>query len=173
MQEITAADHRARVIVCGLCEHTSKTGAPVMRLNSTGFSREWMQHPWVREAMAEGWDRDLRASAIRRVFRSIMAKQDPHDVSRHLPSKELRDHWRSRAARYAAARDWQIGIVEKYGSLDGYVNGGRIDKPTDWKRGHAPAFADMQRASANRNLHMTLEGLSATSRRITGEHGND
>lgn len=42
--------------------------------------------------------------------------------------------------------------------------------PIDWKRGQRDGFREMQRNSPNPGLHMTREGLSALSRRITGEH---
>ena len=45
----------------------------------------------------------------------------------------------------------------------------RSEVKVDWRRGQRDAFEATQRESANQGMHMTWDGLSRISRRITGE----
>jgi hypothetical protein len=169
MEEIRKLKRQARVIVCGLEEWTDSDGVVRSTIRSGGWSRAYLDHQWVREADAEGWARDLRAYCIRKVFSSLLNKRPAFEPSDHMPSDGNRAYWRKSAARYAEAAKWQRDIIEKRGDMDAFLSRGRRDRGISWTRGSSKEFAAMQRRSASRGLHMTLEGLSDTSS-IASEH---
>jgi hypothetical protein len=87
-------------------------------------------------------------------------KPEPRKYGPKLSDEEL-------AQREAAHSE----MMANFRKFMGRCSTPKDEKPAvDWKAGQRTEFERMQRESPNRGMHMTLEGLSDTSRRITGEH---
>lgn len=98
------ADYNARCYVNGMRMHGR---SHKMEPASGEFSTRFASHPWCREAVIEGWGKELRSHLIMTVKRRIMAGV-PYDVIEDLmPPREWIDVAKRDAARYRSAFDWQ------------------------------------------------------------------
>ena len=168
------ADYIATVYVNGLVDEVLAGGELTGKRipNSGEWAPRFRGHPYVEQAEAEGWSRDLRAAVKAAVKARVMARRPYHEIDELMPPKEWVTHQRINAERYAKAAQWRREIIDQYGDVDAYLTrraGGRVQaKPL----GSAvrETFNQMQRASPNRGLHMSRDGeLSEVSKRITGE----
>lgn len=98
------AERLARCFVNGMRMH-GKTKQ--MEPDDGEFSPRFMAHPWVRESITEGWDRELRGHLIRVVKIMIMKKQRPDLINELMPDKDWVEERKKQAARFADAAKWQ------------------------------------------------------------------
>lgn len=98
------ADHRARCFVNGVRKHSvSGKFEPA----TAEFHNRFLSHPWVRDSIKEGWDRELRGHLILTCRRLLMSGDSLHDVESLMPSKSWVDYERVNAKRYRAAAEWR------------------------------------------------------------------
>jgi len=89
------ADFRARAFVNGLRRHEV---SGKMEPCAGEFSQRFMEHPWVRDSVMEGWGRELRSHLIQAVKLRIMRKLPYDDIASLMPPKE----WVLYAKEFAA-----------------------------------------------------------------------
>jgi hypothetical protein len=107
------ARYRARCIVNGMRKH-GKTGK--LEPDDQMFSELFLPHPWVRESISEGWDRELRQYLIHIVTLRIMQDKPTDVIEDLMPSRQWVDDAKHHAARYAAASAWQKeNLPESFG----------------------------------------------------------
>jgi hypothetical protein len=98
------ADHQARCFVNPVRKHGgSGKWEPV----GYEFAERFLVHPWVREAISEGWDKELRGVLINEVKHRIMHGQSYDSIDELMPPKKWVEDAKAFAARCAAAADWQ------------------------------------------------------------------
>ena len=111
------ADFRARAFVNGLRRHEV---SGKMEPCAGEFSQRFMEHPWVRDSVMEGWGRELRSHLIQTVKLRIMRKLPYDNIESLMPSKDWVDDARDFAAdcrRAAEAREklWpNTGLAVSY-----------------------------------------------------------
>lgn len=98
------ADWNARCFVNGMKRHDV---SGKMEPASGEFAAHFMRHPWVRESVAEGWDKELRSHLMLTVKRRIMMGQPHNDIDSLMPPKDWVDYAKHQAARCAAAAEFQ------------------------------------------------------------------
>lgn len=98
------AEYRARCFVNAMRRH-GRSG----KLEPVGweFAERFLPHPWVREAISEGWGKELRSHLISTVKHRIMDGADYSDLDSLMPPKEWVEYARFQAARYAKGAEWQ------------------------------------------------------------------
>jgi hypothetical protein len=111
------ADWNARCFVNGMKRH-GVTGK--MEPASGEFSSHFLRHPWVRDAVAEGWGKELRGHLILAVKRRIMMGQSHNDIDALMPPKEWVDYAKQQAARYAKAAEFQKANTPG-GDMSGWI----------------------------------------------------
>jgi hypothetical protein len=108
MLEPTMTPERARWLaqcfVCGTRRH-GKTGD--MQVANGEFSARFMPHPWVREAITEGWGNELRSFVTLVAQRRVMAGQPLDIIEDLMPPRKWVDDAKVEAARRATALEWQ------------------------------------------------------------------
>jgi len=100
------AEYRARCVVQGYERHeVSGNIEPI----SGSWSMRFLSHPWVRQAEAEGWSRDLRASCVFAAKQRIMLGVKPNDLNPEdvMPKTEYVEHWRNEARKAREAYEWR------------------------------------------------------------------
>ncbi|MDO9381853.1 MAG: hypothetical protein Q7T86_03225 [Hyphomicrobiaceae bacterium] len=131
---LSVADHIARSYVQGEKLYEVKGGKPDEREWQPvvgQFHERFHTHPWVREAISEGWDRDLRAHMVGAAKRILIeGKSLKGIIAGDLMPKdrEAIEHWRQQAARAKSAEEWRDKVIEQHGSVDAYLSktyGGR------------------------------------------------
>lgn len=156
------ADFRARVFANGMVDeikHGERTGRKV--IHTGHWSPHFMDHPWVQASEEEGWGRDLRMSVVHTVKRRIMAGQPYHDIDQVMPTKDLVEFWREKAAREREAAAWQEQHFIKHD--------GKQNEPRPLADATRAVFRNMQRSSPNRFHMKPLAELSEVSKRMSGE----
>ena len=116
------SDYRARCFVNGAARHDA-TGnwEPI-----TGqFHERFLSHPWVRESISEGWDRELRMHLIHTAKIAIMRKMPLPSVENLMPDKRWVEAAKIDADRYRKAAEWRkanrpetmsaIGMLKRFG----------------------------------------------------------
>jgi len=98
------ADWNARCFVNGMRRHGT-TGK--MEPAAGEFAPHFLRHPWVREAVAEGWGKELRSHLVLAVKRRIMLGLQHNDIDELMPPKEWVAAAKQQAARFAKAAEWQ------------------------------------------------------------------
>ena len=98
------ADYLARCFVNGTRMHgTSKKMEPA----SGEFAPRFANHPWCREAITEGWGKELRSHLVLTVKRRIMVGVPYGAIEDLMPPREWVDVAKRDAARYQSATQWQ------------------------------------------------------------------
>ena len=98
------ADRLARCFVNGMRLH-GKTQK--MEPDSGEFSQRFILHPWVRESITEGWDRELRGHLIRVVKIRLMKNERYDTINDLMPDKNWVEERKKQAARFGDAAKWQ------------------------------------------------------------------
>jgi hypothetical protein len=121
------ADYRARCFVYGMRRH-GITGK--MEPASGEFASRFATHPWCREAITEGWAKDLRSHLVMTVKRRIMLGKPYGIIEELMPNREWVDAAKQNAARYRSAAEWRNAT---YGKLDGeyFLRKLGINRPVD------------------------------------------
>lgn len=124
-----------------------------------------------------GYDGELLHRATDRVMKSATFWPKPAEVlavvteiaseryRHHVPEHAHSDLPRRTPEELRAVQEMVDGMKRIFAAR-------QVENPiadVDWIRGQRPGFEEMQRNSPNKGLHMTKEGLSALSKRITGE----
>jgi len=124
-----------------------------------------------------GYDGDLLHRATDRVMKTATFWPKPAEVLavvteiaadryRHLPAEHTHGDLPKRTPEeIQRAQEMVDGMKRIFAAR-------QVDNPVadvDWINGQRPGFEEMQRNSPNKGLHMTKAGLSALSKRITGE----
>lgn len=104
------ADFYARCYVNGMRMHSaSKKLEPA----HGEFSSRFITHPWARESISEGWDRELRSHLILKCKLAYMRKSNPGDVESLMPPRDWVDAAKHNAVRYRSAAEWQKANLPK------------------------------------------------------------
>lgn len=67
------ADYEARCWVQGAKRYKFPDGSYRVEPIVANFHQRFLDHPWVREAIAEGWDRELRGHIVPIVRKHLLA----------------------------------------------------------------------------------------------------
>lgn len=112
------ADYRARCFVNGAARH-AKTGKyePI----TANFHERFLSHPWVRESIAEGWDRELRMHLTRVAKLKYMRLEPVGDIEALMPDRKWIDQQKVDAERYRKAADWRKVNVPQTMSAEGML----------------------------------------------------
>ncbi len=114
------ADYMSRCFVNGLRRH-GKSGK--MEPASGEFSQRFLSHPWVRESVTEGWDKELRGHLIRTVKIRLMRDESYQAIEDLMPPRKWVDDAKHHAARYRSAADWQKKNLHKGYGLQSMLSG--------------------------------------------------
>ncbi len=132
----STADRLARAFVQGESE-IKVQGKDIWRPNAAQFHERFLTHPWVREAMSEGWDGDLRRHMVAKAKRILLAGIQVNADAVVTTSGTLQgvtagdlmpkerdtvDLWKFEAARNRSAAQWRDEVTEKYGSVDAFLS---------------------------------------------------
>ena len=98
------ADFRARCFVNGAARHAATGNFEPITAN---FHERFLSHPWVRDSIAEGWDRELRGHLVHVARLKLMRKEQLHDIEALMPDKKWVEQARTDAVRYRKAADWR------------------------------------------------------------------
>lgn len=120
---IAQADLDARFAVCGSV-HNAKTHRSEPA-SGDAWSDRFIEHPLVREAVADHWDQMLKNWLIHAIKGRIMRGESWSDVDSLMPpdqapsSREVSPlaYFRGRGKAYKAAAEWRAEAVAKYGSM--------------------------------------------------------
>lgn len=155
---IKKADYDARCWVQGSKRYRLNDGTYRTDPIVGNFHARFQEHPWVREAIAEGWDRDLRGHIVFAVRKHIMAGGHPAalTIESLMPPKEWIEAAKDQARRANEAEQWRKCIEAEYGSMENYFN------KTAGKRQHGAA-------SAAGVAKQVLAALSERSRAMSGD----
>ena len=107
------ADYRARCFVSGVRRH-GRSGK--MEPASGEFHERFLNHPWVRESIMEGWDRELRGHLAHACKVRVMRGERLGEIESLMPDQGWVAAAKHNAARYRAAQQWRD---ETYGKVDG------------------------------------------------------
>lgn len=112
------ADYRARCFVNGAARH-AKTGnfEPI----TGNFHERFLDHPWVRASIVEGWDRELRMHLIRVAKISYTRGLPVGDIEDLMPDKQWIEKAQKEAERYRKAGEWRNKNVPLNMDVDGML----------------------------------------------------
>ena len=106
MTEMTPAlaDFKARCFVNGAARH-AKTGnfEPI----TANFHERFLSHPWVRESITEGWDRELRMHLTHVARLKYMRGEPVGDIEALMPDGKWVEQQKIDAERYRKAAQWR------------------------------------------------------------------
>lgn len=138
---LSVADNIARSYVQGEKPYklngSKETDAPSWQPVVGQFHDRFHSHPWVREALAEGWDRDLRSHMVKAAKRMLIdGKSLKGVVAGDLMPKdrEAIELWRQQAARAKSAAEWREKVTAEHGSVDAYLSKANGGRTTTFKR---------------------------------------
>lgn len=98
------ADYLARNFVNGLRKH-GRSGK--MEPASGEFHERFLSHPWVRESITEGWDRELRGHLIHVCKIRLMSHEALGDIESLMPDASWVSSTKHDAERYRKAAQWR------------------------------------------------------------------
>ena len=112
------ADYKARCFVNGAARH-SKTGnyEPI----TANFHERFLSHPWVRESIAEGWDRELRIHMVHVAKIRLMRKEPIGEIETLMPDQKWIEQQKIDAVRYRKAAQWRKANVPETMSAEGML----------------------------------------------------
>lgn len=151
-------DYDARVYVNGLRRAQTPEGPGALTLATGEWAPRFRAHPWVIQAEAEGWGRELRQHCVGAVKQALAAGVSAPAIETVMPDRELIEHWRKNAKRYALAAEWRERMVDEYGSIEGFLERRR------------PGLARRRHLDGGKAIGDVARKLTPTSQRMTGEH---
>lgn len=98
------ADYRARCFVNGAARHAATGNFEPITAN---FHERFLTHPWVRDSIAEGWDRELRSHLTLAAKLRYMRGEPVGDIEALMPDRKWTDQARTDAVRYRKAAAWR------------------------------------------------------------------
>lgn len=98
------ADYLARCFVNGAARHAATGNFEPITAN---FHERFLSHPWVRDSIKEGWDRELRMHMTSVAKIKLMRKEQLGDIEALMPDKRWIEQARKDAERYAKAAQWR------------------------------------------------------------------
>ena len=112
------ADYKARCFVNGAARH-AKTGnyEPI----TANFHERFMSHPWVRESIVEGWDRELRIHMVHVAKIRLMRKEPIGEIETLMPDQKWIEQQKVDAVRYRKAAQWRKANVPETMSAEGML----------------------------------------------------
>lgn len=121
---IRIADYQARCWVQGSKKYKFADGSERIEPIVANFHARFLEHPWVREAVTEGWDRDLRMHVIRIVRKHILdgGHVSSLNIVDLMPPKDWIDNAKMEAQRTREAKEWQDKVIAEHGSMDAYLS---------------------------------------------------
>lgn len=107
------ADFKARCFVNGVHRH-SKSG----KVEPIGgqFAERFLSHPWVRDSIKEGWDRELRGHLIQAVKIRIMRGEQIGGIEGLMPDQKWISDAKRQAEIFRKAAEWRD---HTYGKVNG------------------------------------------------------
>lgn len=116
------ADYLARCFVNGAARHAATGNFEPITAN---FHERFLSHPWVRDSIKEGWDRELRAHMTQIAKLKLMNREVLGDIEALMPDKKWVSQARTDADRYRKAAEWRkanmpqtmdaAGILKRFG----------------------------------------------------------
>ena len=98
------ADFKARCFVNGAARHAATGNFEPITAN---FHERFLDHPWVRDSITEGWDRELRMHLTRVAKLKYIRGEPVGDIDALMPDKRWVEQARTDAASYAKAAQWR------------------------------------------------------------------
>jgi hypothetical protein len=122
--EVAAADYKARCWVQGVKLYKFKDGSQRWEPIVANFHARFHEHPWVREAITEGWDRDLRGHIVPIVRKHLLmgGELTSLKIEDLMPDGDWIKYAKAQAERDRLAAEWRERMVEQYGSMDAYFS---------------------------------------------------
>lgn len=124
------------------------------------FAKRFQDHPWVRESILEGWDRNLRGHLVRAAVVRMFTGEPYDDIDALMPDLRTVHFWKSEAARFREADNWRARIVEEHGSMDAYLAKGKPSR-----------FGERKPQSVGSVLKIPSGSLTPKSRAMSGDVG--
>ena len=156
------AGYKARCFIQGTAKN-DKTKS--IEPKSGAWSEDFIDHPTVQLAEAEGWSRDLRSALFAPVRQRIMDGKPCAMINDFMPSEKWIATTRQRVAIENRAQAWQAAMMDKYGSMERYTAAVSrslpdaqpplANKSTTFKAmgGNQSAFDAMRGSSKNQYMH--------------------
>lgn len=121
-ETIDLADYKARCFVNGVRRH-GRSGK--MEPASGEFHERFMDHPWVRESITEGWGKELRGHLIHVCKLKLLRNEPLGDIDGLMPDAKWVAAEKHNAERYRKAAAWRAsngsplmdveGMLRRYG----------------------------------------------------------
>lgn len=131
--------------------------------HSAHWHERFRGHPWVQDADAEGWSKELRSVVIRnlriKLFREQHEAKYPTDISTLMPNGDWVAYARQQAEIFASAAKWRA-------ENSAATSNGKKSTFRPLADVSRPAMQELLSASPNRGMHKTL---TERSRRMTGD----
>jgi hypothetical protein len=127
---LKVSDSIARAYVQGERKYSIK-GEDVWQPIVCNIHERFTSHPWVREAITEGWDRELRSHMVGAAKRLLLEGKSLNGVvAGDLVPRDRKtlDVWRDAAGRASAAAEWRERICADHGTMDAYLTKSRGSK---------------------------------------------
>lgn len=112
------ADYKARCFVNGAARHAATGNFEPITAN---FHERFLSHPWVRDSITEGWDRELRGHLTRVAKLRYMRGEPVGDIEALMPDKKWVEQARKDAERYSKAAQWRKANVPETMSAEGML----------------------------------------------------
>lgn len=112
------ADFRARCFVNGAARHATTGNFEPITAN---FHERFLSHPWVRESIAEGWDRELRGHLIHVARLALIRGDQLSNIEALMPDKKWVEQARTDADRYRKAAEWRKANKPQTMSAEGML----------------------------------------------------
>ena len=117
LEFMNIAEYRARCFVNAM-RRNERTG----KLEPVGweFSDRFLPHPWVREAISDGWGKELRSHLILTVKNRICHGKPYDNIDELMPPREWVAYAKQQAERYRKAAEWRNANV-RTGDMSGWL----------------------------------------------------
>lgn len=126
------AEYRARCFVTGVHRHC-KSGK--MEPIGGQFSDRFITHPWVRESIIEGWERELRSHLVIVARLRLMRGEQIGDIENLMPDQKWVEAAKHQAAIYRRAQGYREAT---YGKVSGEAFLRRMGIKPPWETPNAP-----------------------------------
>ena len=161
--DLETCDYRARCYVNGVVKDKEGNNVP----RSAHWHPRFQQHPWVQQAEAEGWGRELRSVVISNLKHWMLKKQNAFSyghvqIEDLMPDHEWVTHTRKEAEKVLASKEWR-----EQTAFDASAR--RPDFKTTTPVLDRKEFHRLQSTSLNKVLHRSVPYLTERSRRMQGD----
>jgi hypothetical protein len=137
---IRLCDYKARCWVNGMKDLKQRDGSRKRGPGVCTFDDRFLEHPWVRQSIAEGWDRELRGHIVRLARLHVMGGGQVHtlNVVDLMPDASWVKYAREQADRARLAAEWREEIEAKHRSVDAFLSKAQF-RSTTFKQPKPPS----------------------------------